>query len=85
MFVTGNLNNTVLPIFRFSTNDTTTGFPEFFDDYRTNDNIFEYLGLRLPNTFTSSKVVYTLQELVDRTCWYHNSNGSNRSRFCSVL
>lgn len=63
MFVNENLNNTVLPILRFSTSDSTNGFPEFFDDYKTNDNIFEYLGLRLPNTFVKSDVNYDLNIL----------------------
>lgn len=63
MFVNGNLNNTVLPILRFSTSDSNNGFPEFFDDYKKNDNIFEYLGLRLPDNFVPTDVNYDLNIL----------------------
>ena len=63
MFVEGNYIGTVLPIFRFNTKEETQGFPEFIADYKTNDNIFEYLGLRLPNEIVQTTVNYDLNIL----------------------
>ena len=63
MFVQGNYIGTALPIFRFNTKEETQGFPEFIADYKTNDNIFEYLGLRLPNEIVQTDVNYDLNIL----------------------